>query len=244
MTIATPKAVADLRVKTVDGCSFCEELLDLKSVTLPVVNRFFQEFRYSKRILLETEAFFVVPSLGALMPGHVLLLPKRHYYSVGEMNERDVAELGLLAERMECLLQRLYGFCSSFEHGCVKGVGKAGACIDHAHLHMLPLKTDLREAIRAKFGPGTEIHRLSELGQFASHQVPYLYYRAPEGSARGYEAQQAPSQFFRQLICSTTPTESPWDWKRDVRTRIVEETYESIREGLVKVSKLAKSAGA
>ncbi len=234
----------DQLVKSVDGCSFCEELLDPHYITLPAAKEFFQEFRYNKRILIETGGFFVVPSLGALVPGHVLILPKRHYYSVGEIADTDLAQFELLTQRVQSLLLRLYGSCSSFEHGCVEGVGKAGACIDHAHLHMLPLKTDLREGIQSRFGPGAEIHRFSELGQYVSQQIPYLYYRSPNGSSRAYEALQAPSQFFRQLIYATAHTTAPWDWKKDLRVAIVEETYESLRKLLSSEPALIKTARA
>jgi ATP adenylyltransferase len=240
----TPSLPVDMLARSIDGCSFCEELLDAQNITLPAVKGFFQEFRYNKRILIETDGFFVVPSLGALVSGHVLILPKQHYYSVGEMASTDLAQFDMLVQRVQSLLLLVYGSCCSFEHGCVEGVGKAGACIDHAHLHMLPLKTDLRAAIESKFGPGTEIHQLSELGKFVSRQVPYLYYQSPSGWSRAYEARQAPSQFFRQLICATAHITASWDWKADLRVPIVEETYESLQKFLLREPALAKTAGA
>src|ERR1700722_7409348 len=142
---------------TVEGCSFCEETTGAQAISLPLVREFFASSGRSTRTLLETRDFFVVPSLGALIAGHILLLPKAHYYSVGEIPAEKLAEFERLARYARTIVRETYGQCSEFEHGCIQGVGKAGACIDHAHLHLIPIASDVLTLIDARFGPGTSV---------------------------------------------------------------------------------------
>ena len=220
-----------------EGCSFCEELFDTESISSPIVKEFFATFGRNTRVLFSTEKFFVVPSLGAMIPGHILLLPKNHYYSVGEMPEQDLREFELLAQEIRHILSSVYGCCSAFEHGCVEGAGKAGACVDHAHLHLLPIGKNLKSEIQAKFGRGIDIHSLSELRQFVQREIPYIYYEAPEGEARAYDAFLAPSQYFRQLVFAADPQVGNWDWKQDLRTSTVKVTYDALRGAFSEIEK-------
>jgi diadenosine tetraphosphate (Ap4A) HIT family hydrolase len=219
--------------RTSDNCSFCEEVIGTDAIGLPLVRKFFNEFGHKSRVLFENEYFFVVPSLGALVPGHVLVLPKAHYYSVGEIPEAELHSFEALVRHTRGLISRVYGSCAEFEHGCVEGGSKAGACIDHAHLHLLPLARDLQSMIDAKFGSGCEIHAFSELKGFVRKRIPYLYYRNPSGTAKAYEAQQVPSQFFRQLVFATGDSTRSWDWKRDIRTDLVVQTYDALLTGFM-----------
>jgi diadenosine tetraphosphate (Ap4A) HIT family hydrolase len=220
-----------------DACSFCEEVVGAESISLPLVREFFATFGKNTRVLLETEKFFVVPSLGALLPGHILVLPKSHYYSIGEIPDSDLSEFECLVQNIRLALSNVYGFCSAFEHGCVEGAGKAGACIDHAHLHLLPLSKNLQHQIDIRFGCGADIHSFSELREIVERRVPYLYYEAPDGEARAYKAFHAPSQFFRQLVFATDREAGNWDWKQDLRTAVVRETYDTLRDAFTELEK-------
>jgi ATP adenylyltransferase len=216
-------------LKTVEFCSFCEELRDPSTVTLPLVKTFFSDFGQTSRMLLKTDQFFVVPSIGALIPGHVLLLPRTHHYSVGEIPETELRDFESLAVKSREIVSTIYGACTSFEHGCIEGVGRAGACIDHAHLHLLPLEQNLRPEIDKRFGPGIPVGQFADLRQFLFRRTPYLYYQDSSGSARAYQASIAPTQFFRQLVSTAVADSSPWDWKADLRVPVVRQTYERLR---------------
>jgi diadenosine tetraphosphate (Ap4A) HIT family hydrolase len=214
--------------KAVELCSFCEEFHDPKSVTMPLLRGFFAEFGQDSRVLLETGSFVVVPSLGALVPGHILILPRSHYFSTAEMPEPELRYLESLASRSREIVSEVYGPCSFFEHGCVEGIGKAGACIDHAHLHLLPVGENLQPEIERKFGLAVSVRGLRDLKQFVSNGIPYLYYRPPDGLAYGYEARTAPTQFFRQLVFAARQDVPSWDWKSDLRVEAVKQTYDSL----------------
>jgi diadenosine tetraphosphate (Ap4A) HIT family hydrolase len=213
----------------VELCSFCEECVGPETITLPLVRDFFSRAGIGSRVLLDTEAVFVVPSLGALMPGHILVLPKNHYYSVGEIDQIELREYELVVRESRRILREAYGHCSAFEHGCVEGVGRGGACIDHAHLHLLPLAQNLRTDIESRFGIGRQIDSLSELRFFFRRKLPYLYYEEPDSMGFAYEAPIVPSQFFRQLASRALGRVNNWDWKSDPNLPAVEKTLSVLR---------------
>ncbi|MFZ1205394.1 MAG: HIT domain-containing protein [Candidatus Acidiferrales bacterium] len=217
---------------TQEGCSFCEEIVEPRRVSLPLVADFFRQFGRESRVLLDDPEFFVVPTLGPLVAGHILILPKTHFYSVGEMPESMLSRLEQIARNVREILRARYGSCSAFEHGCVDKIGKAGACIDHAHLHLLPVSQNLRPLVERSFGSGTEMKSFSGLRSFVRRSMPYLYYEDPAGLAMAYEAPIAPSQYFRQLMTATVRGNGDWDWKRDIGVATVIETYEALKRPL------------
>jgi ATP adenylyltransferase len=210
---------------------------------LPIIKQFFTFFGNNSRMLFRSSSYFVVPSVGALVRGHVLLVPKSHYYSVGEIPEPELREFEFLVSRVRTIILNTFGSCSAFEHGCVQGSGKGGACIDHAHLHLLPFPTDLGSQISRNFGPGVDIQSYSDLRQFVNKRVSYLYYEAPDGAARAFVAPLVPSQYFRQLIFATDRRIDNWDWRRDPRLSVVMGTYTSLLEAFSHLEEQSANGG-
>jgi diadenosine tetraphosphate (Ap4A) HIT family hydrolase len=58
--------------------------------------------------LLGSKSFAVVPSLGALVPGWVLIVPRRPMLSLRELSTSEQAELFLLIQRSSAAL-RVFG---------------------------------------------------------------------------------------------------------------------------------------
>src|SRR3989442_10265909 len=92
--------------------------------------------------LYESSGFVVIPSLGSLVKGWLLIVPKRHVISAAMLDEEAVAELGFITQRVAEILASHYGSAIVFEHGpsCVSR--EAGCGVDHAHVHMLPFEVD------------------------------------------------------------------------------------------------------
>jgi len=70
------------------------------------------------------------------LPGHSLLIPKRHVETVLDFNDSELAELGPLMKRMASMLMNAYngtGVDFSIQNGFV-----AGASIAHLHIHVVP----------------------------------------------------------------------------------------------------------
>ena len=94
--------------------------------------------------LIETKNFVVLPSLGALVEGWLLILPRRHVLSMGALSTRLQAEADELEGSTRSLLKARYGSrIVAFEHGPSAAKHGTGCGVDHAHLHVLPLNCDL-----------------------------------------------------------------------------------------------------
>src|SRR5436305_13047295 len=83
--------------------------------------------------LLESRNFKTVPSLGALVEGWLLLVPKQHILCFGAMNDALTTEFEELKHKSASLVSAQYGDICIFEHG-PSAVHKAVGCgVDHAH---------------------------------------------------------------------------------------------------------------
>src|ERR1700674_1783452 len=87
---------------------------------------------------LESRNFVVLPSLGALVEGWLLLVPKTHVICMGELSDNLTAEMQELKSRIRETLQRAYGNVCAFEHGPSRAKTSLGCGVDHAHLHLVP----------------------------------------------------------------------------------------------------------
>ncbi|MHB8507773.1 MAG: HIT family protein [Candidatus Dormibacteria bacterium] len=82
--------------------------------------------------LFETPLLRVVPDLYPLVPGHVLLVSRRHLRCYGEASAEELEELSRAAARVRPFLAAAYGHVLTFENGI------AGQSVPHAHLHLIP----------------------------------------------------------------------------------------------------------
>ena len=68
--------------------------------------------------LIETRNFVVIPSLGALVEGWVLVVPKEHRISMGALPAELRAEVENIERRVRRILRQRYGKpIVAFEHG-------------------------------------------------------------------------------------------------------------------------------
>ena len=187
------------------SCPFCE-----------VANRTESSVAPEERILAATEHFVAKPGLGPLSEGYVLVIPRDHSISFSEMDAPLLREASLLTEALASQLRAMYDLpISYFEHGCFSGGGRGGACIDHAHLHLLPTAVDLSETLASRF----RSERIRGLGALAGYcdryKRPYLYYHAPTGVDTTYDVPDVlESQFLRRLLSQQLGLEvDRWDWR-------------------------------
>src|SRR3954464_12290217 len=90
---------------------------------------------YVRRVLLETDGFAAIPSLGPLTPGHSLLCPKSHTPSFASLDPRLEEELDHARVALSADLGDLYGGeVHVFEHGMSAATGRVLCTVEHAHL--------------------------------------------------------------------------------------------------------------
>ena len=151
-------------------------------------------------ILDESENFYAKAALGHFVFGYTLIISKEHFPSFGYVPEHLFFELEAFRDNV---FGKLHNLCrrpiTIMEHGAINRCQRGGACIDHAHLHLMPLAADLYPALSERF-PFGELRSIRELRRFKDAQSCYLYYQREGLQSHGVQlSQDVPSQLLRRI---------------------------------------------
>ncbi len=170
-------------------------------------------------IIYQDENVYITPDIAPIVFGHFLIITKEHYNCFGSTDDAVFASL----EKAKVYLEEVI-FSKTpllfFEHGSVID-HTAGCCIDHAHLHAVPLISDLNiDAYIKNSGfvesDGRRADR-NALKLCAAEQQPYLYFQTGDSQSWYYPVGHLPSQFFRMMIASHISGE--YNWKQLYQSR-------------------------
>jgi len=171
-----------------------------------------QETGYS-RLIRRTSVVDVLAGLGSVIPGYVLLMPRRHVRSIGELTIPEISHVFDAAWRMADQVARVFGGSVVLvEHGSSGHEhGPSGACIDHAHIHLFPLDAGINPSLFEV--PGARaVDDLAELSTLARLRKNYYYYTS--NRTRGYLAVEPKlrSQQARRTWATAVGRPYEWDW--------------------------------
>lgn len=124
-------------------------------------------------ILEETTYFYVIPAVGSLVVGYILILCKRHIYSMAELNNKEQKEYENLIEKYRNIFKNIYKkYPIVFEHGSPNIENKTKAnSIDHAHTHIVNYQYKNEEKIIKNLN----FYPIGELTQLTKKQNYILY---------------------------------------------------------------------
>ena len=77
--------------------------------------------------------------ISPIVPGHCLLVPRRHCASFARLDRREVEEFHTFKRRCSEFVEQHFAPPLLFEHGAAGEVTRSGACVFHAHIHFLPV---------------------------------------------------------------------------------------------------------
>ncbi|MDQ1405963.1 MAG: hypothetical protein QOG55_1592 [Acidobacteriaceae bacterium] len=184
--------------------------------------------------IFESRNFVVIPSLGSLVEGWVLLVPKQHFISMGALSTSLGAELCQLKIQVVKLLSRKYGEMCAFEHGPSAANHEIGCGVDHAHLHILPLSFDLVQAAQV-FMPSESRWTNATLetcqDAFKSGK-DYLYIEQPVGTGRIATHSQFGGQIFRKAIAAQLGVPGKFNWRDYPYTENVNRTVQTLSDSV------------
>lgn len=169
----------------------------------------------SSTVLLETENFVTLPGLGQFSEagGYLLIITKDHQYTSSNGFSRKLYdELEEVMKESARAVKAAYDVEPLFfEHGSTCH-SKAGQCVTHMHMNLVPYELDLSGYLRPELR--TELNHLHELEKI---QPPYLYIQTPEGRhfAESASSLAIPSQYLRAAIGKELgqPNPSFWNWR-------------------------------
>jgi ATP adenylyltransferase len=165
--------------------------------------------------LFESPNFIVLPSLGALVEGWLLIAPKKHFICMGALPDSLIEEMNGIKRILCSALQGYYGQVCAFEHGPSRPSCEVGCGVDHAHLHVVPVSFDLATAAGA-FLPEDAIWAKANLDSCRSafgRGENYLYLEQPIGEGRIIIHQQLGSQLFRRAIAKQVGVLDKFNWR-------------------------------
>ena len=173
--------------------------------------------RWSDSVLLETESYVVIASIGALVPGWAMVVPRLHTLNLsGGFSDPEFAELRL---RTSALLAHAYPSTTIrlFEHGAQAGTSPVGCGVDHAHLHLVPLQQSLVPWLTRQADPADwRSLPLSSVPK-AVREREYLLYSDDTESVNPHCWLSLPtkpvSQFFRRIVAAAQNTPENYDYR-------------------------------
>lgn len=172
-----------------------------------------QNQNYGNRILFESDNFVVFPSLGQIVEGYLLITSKKHYIGIGNVPSGQYPELDSICQRVRRVLTDAYETPLFFEHGSISQTRKGGCCIDHAHIHAVPVKVDILQELAKHFGYH-QIENFDALKNQFKKGVPYFFYESNFGERYLFEVPEiVPSQYIQQVIAQKIRKPERWDWR-------------------------------
>lgn len=204
-------------------CVFCEENRFILNENL--------ELNIHDWIIYEDENVFITPDIAPVVEGHFLIVANKHIDSFANGNIKTYQSV---IKAKEYLKKKIYQSekVLFFEHGAVIP-HMSGGCIDHAHIHAIPLKRNINieEFLEKHHLLNTEryLYTYEKLKEFAKKQEPYISYETDrENIIR--RAYRLPSQFFRLLVATYYPKEHNWKiaYKTELSKKMLEDTLKMV----------------
>lgn len=170
----------------------------------------------SPRIRLESDSFYVYPSIGALVVGHLLIVPRKHYTALSLASKNELKELSEIIADIKTLYEKLLDYSPEifmFEHGILDIDKSMMNCVDHAHLHVLPISID---ASTLPFSESSKL-KLTDLADQKIDDPDYIFYGAPDCSFLSLDRDKHP-QYLRKVLHKKLSLSGHWNWRTDPRT--------------------------
>jgi diadenosine tetraphosphate (Ap4A) HIT family hydrolase len=206
-------------------CCLCSQLAGEESNDL--IARMLEGEPYVRRVMLESESFAAIPSLGPLASGHSLLCPKMHVRSFAQLEHRLHDEYQVIKNDLRRALSYRYASpIHLFEHGMAVTGDRIVCTTDHAHMHFVPLprscKVDgIEQSPWVEFDGS--LKQLTELSQGGE----YILYEPPDGICRLLNAGERSfdSQHMRKLLSRAIGRSENWNWRDNPDPRSADQTW-------------------
>ena len=186
--------------------------------------------------IFESRAFVALPTVGALVEGWLLVVPRIPALSFARLSPAQLSELGGFLDEIVPAIESAYGPVSVFEHGPAITNSSVGCGVDYAHLHLVPTRCDLLGGAR-KIAPNVrwdQIKSFNEIQHCASLADGYWFLKQNYRSDLCYlgrcEYGNPTSQLFRRVIANYLGRPSVFDWKDALGESLIASTVENLSQ--------------
>lgn len=174
-------------------CPFCAS--NLQASTAP-----------HDQILWQNGLICVLPPLGSLTLGHLLVIARSHVVSMAQLGNPALRELDATLSNLRSTLRGKFGEYLMFEHG-TSPLSPSGPCIAHAHIHLFPLADKMCGQLISAM-PWLSLPSYEVLGQY--HHSEYAYLQVGMDHFV-YPNPQIESQWIRRKVAQALNRDD-WDY--------------------------------
>ncbi len=189
------------------ACEFCDEFQGGNA------NAYALRYRTTlpNRVIFGSDTFRIMPSIGQIAPGHLLIVPVEHVCALADLPVDLHDVFGDLYRSAKFLLRSAYGRHVLFEHG-IRQPGSGGCGIDHAHMHVIPVEADGVVEILRENHTGGEIEEFFDINTAIRRDSSYLYFEDSRERKFAFAVGHIQSQYIRKLIVQLLG-KTNWDWR-------------------------------
>lgn len=184
------------------------------------------------KVLCESRHFVAIPTLGHLVQGWLLVVPKDWHLCVGALSPLLTTELIGFLDEVVSFVSAKYGPVAIFEHGPAQLQTGIGCGVDHAHVHVVPVEADWRLLQAAKdrvpqitWKMASSLH---DTRKYFDQSQPYLFLHEPGLESVIGTGPSIPSQLFRRIIANFVGRPHNFDWKRFPEFERIRDTVERL----------------
>lgn len=173
-------------------------------------------------IIYEGKYFYVLPTVGSLVDGYVLIVSKRHVVSSICLNELEMNEYKFLINKYQNIFKKVYGKMPIvFEHGTFDY--NSASSVIHAHTHIVNINFNNEKDILKKY-------KFIEISDFNLIDKSRNYIKYINGN-KIYVSYDFPSisQFMRILIADEIGISDKYDWKSEKFISNIISTIETLK---------------
>ncbi len=163
------------------------------------------------RPVLQTDLGLVIPSVGSLVPGWLLVVPKQKVFSYAELPQEKRLPLFSLAKEAADKVSE-WGSPIFLEHGSTAPNSLTGCGVDQAHLHVVPTDIDLLSTVLRDSSVKWERGNSSDPWSSIPTGKEYYLISVQGVSFVGYPSVPV-SQYFRKHLANAIGTPDEWDYK-------------------------------
>ncbi len=159
-------------------------------------------------IIYESEFFYVLPTIGSLVDGYILIVSKRHVNSSVCLNKYELNEYKNLISKYQNIFIKVYGKTPIvFEHGTYDK--NSASSVIHAHTHIVNINFKNEKEILDKYNffeidDFSLIEKSRNYIKYISNDKIYITYDFP-----------SVSQFMRILVSNEIGIYDKYDWRSE-----------------------------
>lgn len=202
-----------------DNCRFCG-----------IASGCNNEQRPENMKITESEKYFAISSVGALVEGWTLIVPKNHCCSMKAAYSNR--EFAVFTDKLVKALATCYGPVIAFEHGPNREGSDTSCGTDHAHVHLVPYRALASKLysmdLEWKACCATQVDEIVGGNEYLFYCEPGEKWNDPVGLV--HILKEPISQFFRRVIAEDRGNIEKYNYKTNPDTSLTLQTIRKMRK--------------